>query len=496
MMNSVLLIHVPSRREMSEGDIPFPLGLMYVGDILERLGKNVKIHDLYLYDFPYEDRWGYSMLKKIIENFSPDIIGYGGIAMSYGWAKILSLQVKKDYPDITQIAGGALSSVYDLLLTKSAIDVVFHGEVETNMPVFVDRFDSKKQWTDIPGISYFNNEIKRNPPVSQIENLDDIPYPAYHLVDIEKYYLRKQLLLDTYREDMTDQGIYESISKKLNDVDVLLPIVTARGCTHRCSFCYRHMRGYRKHSVDYIIKHIKYVQEKFGINGFAFRDELFNGNMKWVFELCDEIDNNDLKIAYRASARVDNISEKMLARMYETGCFNLLYGQESGSEKILKEYKKGITRKQNLDATLLTRKVGIYSTVQLVIGSPGETRCTIQESIDFLKEVGVRYYSLNYLIPLPESPIWHYALENRLVNDVEDHLEQVAVKGGGCLVNLTQVPDKEWSNWSNLISYKVNVHRAKSDGNYVECIRLLIKYYCKRMLPGRMIKLLKTLLVR
>ena len=493
-MNDILLIHVPSMHKMSEGNIPFPLGLMYVGGILERLGKNVKIHDLYLYDFPYEDRWGYLMLKKIIEDFSPDVIGYGGIAMSYGWAKNLSIQVKKDYPGIIQIAGGALSSVYDLLLTKAAIDVVFHGEAETNLPVFVDRFDSKKQWTDIPGISYFNNEIKRNQSVSQIENMDDIPYPAYHLVEIEKYYLKRQELLDAYRGDMSDQGIYESISKKLNGVNVLLPIVTARGCTHRCSFCYRHMKGYRKHSVDYVIRHIKYVQEEFGINGFAFRDELFNGDMKWVFELCDEIDKNDLKIAYRTSARVDNISEKMLTRMYETGCFSLLYGQESGSDKILKEYKKGVTRKQNVEATLLTRKVGIYSTVQLVIGSPGETQQTIQESIDFIKEVGVRYYSLNYLIPLPESPVWHYVLEKKLINDVEDYLEQVALRGGRHNVNLTQVSDKEWSNWSNLIDYKVKVHYAKSDGSYMECFKLFVIYYCRRTFPERIIEVLRAFL--
>ena len=484
-MNNVLLVHVPSQR-IKDDSPPFPLGLLYVGRILESLGKRVKVIDLYLYDFPADDKWGYLTLKNFIDDFRPDIIGYGGIATSYVWTKGLSVNVKKDYSDIIQIAGSALSSVYDLLLNKAKIDVVFHGEVENSLPAFIERLDNGKSWADVPGISYLSgNEIKKTPPAMQIMNLDDIPFPAYHLIDMKKYFRSMKYKLGIYKKDLVDQGLYESIAKRLENVEFILPMATSRGCTHRCLFCYRHVKGYRKYSVGYLIRHIKYVKERFGIDGFSFCDELFNGNTKWIYEFCDEIDKNKLKIFYGTSARADNVSEDMLRRMSETGCYHLLYGQESGSDTILKEYSKGITRKQNLDATLLTRKAGIYSTVQLVIGSPGETRQTIQETIDFLKEVGVQYYSLNYLIPFPETPIWQYVLENNLISDVEAYLEQVVVMPGSPVVNLTKVPDKEWKNWADLIKYKTSLHHLKSRGSYKGLLQAVAKYQLKRILPEK-----------
>jgi len=491
MINNVLLVYVPSREGAGEGDLP--LGFLYVGNILERLGINVKIFDLYLYDLPKEDRYGYLRLKEVINNFNPDIVGFGGIATSYTWTKELSNRLKKEYPKIMQIAGGALSSVNELLLKKTAIDVVFHGEAESNLPLFIESLNAGTSYYQIPGISYLEDgEIKRNQPSPQIKNLDDLAFPAYHLVDITKYFTSKQELLNFYKDDLISQGLYSDIVDKLRDVEYFLPIFTSRGCMYRCSFCYRHMSGYRKHSVNYIIRHIKFLMDRFGINGFSFMDELFNGDIEWVIELCDQIENNNLKIAYRTSGvRVDKVSERMLRRLYETGCFNLNYGQESGSDKILKEYRKGVSREDNIKTTLLTRKCGIYSTVQLVIGSPGETQETIMETVDFLREVGVRQYSLNYLIPFPRAPIWSYVKANNLIKDTEDYLAKVARLGGGPIVNLTKVSNKVWRNWGKFIQYKIDLYYAKRNGDFLGCIKVVLIYHLKRLLPEKLKRCLK-----
>lgn len=493
MINNVLLVNVPSRKGVGEGNLP--VGLLYVSSVLERLGIDVKIFDMYLYNLPRKDRHGYCRLKKVIDSFNPDIVGFGGIATSYTRTKTLSNKIKKEYPNIIQIAGGALSSVYDLLLTRTAINVVFHGEVETNLPMFIERLKKGTSYLEIPGISYLERKkVKRNSPTMQIQNLDNIPFPSYHLVEIDKYLMHKGKIFNTYKDDMEFQGLYEKIEDKLKDVEFFLPIITSRGCIYRCSFCYRQMNGYRKHSVDYIIRHIKFLNEKFDVNGFFFMDELFNGNESWVIELCDAIEKNNLGIAYRTSGgRVDKVSEEILQRMYNSGCFNLNYGQESGSNKILKEYRKGTTREENIKTTLLTRKCGIYSTVQLVIGSPGETKETIMETIDFLKKVGVRSYSLNYLIPLPESPIWSYVKANNLIKDVEAYLTEVAKWEGVPIVNLTKAPNREWKNWGNLIRYKINLYYAKRYGNYLNCFKVIAKYQLNKILTERQKLLLKRL---
>lgn len=494
MISNVLLVYVPSREGAGEGNLP--LGLLYVGSVLERLGINVKIFDMYLYDLPRKDRYGYSRLKKVIDSFNPDIVGFSGIATSFTRTKELSNRIKKEYPRIMQISGGALSSVYGLLLTKTAVDVVFHGEVETNLPVFIERLKDGTSFWEIPGISFLEGkEIKRNQPTKQIQNLDEIPFPSYQLIELEKYFTYKEELFNTYKDDMKFQGLYENIVDKLKDVEFFFPIVTSRGCMHQCSFCYRQMYGYRKHSPEYIIRHIRLLKENFGINGFFFMDELFNGDMNWVMELCDAIEKNNLSIAYRTSGgRVDKVSEEMLQRMYNTGCFNINYGQESGSNKILKEYRKGTSREENIKTTLLTRKCGIYSTVQLVIGSPGETKETIMETIDFLKEVGVHSYSLNYLIPLPESPIWSYVKANNLIKDVESYLAKVAKWEGVPIINLTKAPNREWKNWVNLIRYKMDLYLAKRTGHFLSCLKAIIKYQLKKILTERQKRFLKRLL--
>jgi radical SAM superfamily enzyme YgiQ (UPF0313 family) len=492
-IHSALLVWVPSRRGKGAAK-SFPVGLLYVGRILEDLGMNVSVFDVYEHAFgpENEDEFSYEKIKEVITAKKPQIVGFGGIASSYGWTKALSNRIKEDFPAIFQIAGGALSSAYQLLLPNTSINAVFNGEAEINLPKFIERLRNGKEFFDVPGISYLSAEgLIRNPPEEQVKNLDEIPFPAYHLVDIQKYIPENgsfsKKFLRSYRDDLEFQGIYEEIRRKLEGINALFPIVTSRGCTNVCSFCYRHMRKYRKHSVDYVIRHIKYVNDEFRVFGISFYDELFNGNMEWVFDLCDAIEANNLKIAYKTSARADRVSKEMLMRMSETGCFNLAFGQESGSDKILKEYRKGVTTKKNIETTLLPRECGIYSTVQLVIGSPGETIETINQTIDFLKKVKVKECSLNYLLPFPGAPIWEYVEQNNLIANVEDYLDHVSRKGGGPLVNLTKRPDKEWKNWADFIRYHLDRHIAVRKGDFRAFIAAIFKYNLKRILPSSVI---------
>jgi len=453
---NILLFNVPSRK--GSGGFALPLGLLYVGGIIERCGHKAKIIDLYL-DDAGEGNLNIDRINRVIDKYKPPIIGYGGIATSYGRTKELSLHIKKYYPEIIQIAGGALSSVYKLSLTKTSIYAVFHGEAEVSLPLFLDRIKQKRSISDVPGISYsLNGEVVKNAPAKQIKNLDTIPHPAYHLVDMHKYLTPIKEWLDAHKLPLNDSH-YADLKKKIENKHNYIPIITARGCTNRCSFCYRHVRGVRQHSVDYVIGHIKYLKETYEVSGFQFSDELFNSRREWVMELCDAIDRNNLDIFYIVGgARVDKIDEEMLRRLKDTGCIGINYGQESGSDKILREYRKGVTSQKNKEITKLTKEMGIFNVVQLVIGSPGETTHTIYETIQFLKDVDTHNYSLNCLIPLPETPIWQYVKENGLIEDVEKYLDLVAEYGGAPLINLTKESDKVWKNWSSLIRYELRLH--------------------------------------
>jgi len=498
----ILLINVPSRR--GAGGMCLPLGLLYVGGILERAGHAVEIADPYRGDIDLVrfDSGDYSAIDAAIRRFNPAIVGFGGIASSYGRAKKLSAHIHETSPDIFQLAGGPLSSLYELLLTRTHVGMVFHGETEKTFPVFLEKYDRQQDWSGVDGISFVSDGmIHRNPLASQIEDIDEVPFPAYHLVDLKDYYKSILDVIVPFASDSSESFNRDAVMKRIGPDGSVIPVITSRGCTNKCSFCYRHMKGYRQHSISYVIKHIKFLKEHYGIRGFEFADELFNFNEDWVLGFCDALEREKLDIFYRIlGARVDRINHKMLQRLKETGCIDVNYGQESGSDTILKEYRKGVALEKNRKITLMTKKAGLICPVQIVIGSPGETPDTIDQTIRFLLDVHVGNPSVNYLLAFPETPIWKYVTDNGLIPDVETYLDAVAEEGGSPIVNLTRVSDNIWRSWSFRIKEEVKLDNYRRNGNIVRYFMsyLLIKgiLFVYPYLPKSAIICVKKILYR
>lgn len=495
----VLLINVPSRK--GRGGKFLPLGLLYVGGIIERSGHSVVIVDPYCNDWDLVafDTEDYSEIDKKIKEYCPNIIGFGGIASSYGRTKKLSEYIHNNYPDIFQIAGGPLASLYELLLTKTPINLVFHGETEKTIPQFLKKKDGGECWDEMEGISYRNGDrIIKNLIASQIENLDNVPFPAYHLINIEDYYLSIFDAVDSYITEINENDNLKKYIKERSLDGSVIPMVVSRGCTHKCSFCYRHMKGYRQHSVSYVIKHIKFLREHYNIRCFDFADELFNFNKQWILDFCNALDQEKLGIIYRIlGARVDNIDTEILQRLKDTGCIYIAYGQESGSDTILKEYKKGVTAQKNREITLLTKAYGLICPIQIVIGSPGETQKTINETIDFLININANSPSLNYLLPFPETPIWQYVSKNMIIPDIETYLDEVAERGGSPIVNLTSVSDPVWRNWGAQIPYEIKLNNYRRNRQILHYIIfypfypiIKILHFSRPYIPKKMLNIL------
>jgi radical SAM superfamily enzyme YgiQ (UPF0313 family) len=228
--------------------------------------------------------------------------------------------------------------------------------------------------------------------------------------------------------------------------------------------------------------------DKYNLGGVHFVEELFNSDRQWVFDLCDAIEDSSIEMFYRiGSARVDKVDKEILCRLKDTGCIEIGYGHESGSEKILKEYRKGVSVSQNTKATLLTRKAGIVVPIQLVIGSPGETSHTIFETSKYLKNVRALTVSTNYIIPLPGTPIWNYVMKKKLIDDIESYLDRVASVGGTYKIglNLTSSSDFVWKLWRLVLYRTTQINKYKSRKNYFLCllhylfIAPVFKYFLK-----------------
>lgn len=482
-----LIVYVPSRTGPGAGMIP--LGPMAAANIFMDSGVEVRIFNMFL-------DGGKEVLLTTIGEYKPDIVGYSGIASSYPGAKEVSHAIRAAFKDIIHMAGGPLASTYDLLLKNRVSDYVVHGEAEVNLPKLLSFLRGQHSLDKIGGISYLREgEIVRNAPEEQVKDLDVVKFPAYHLVNVEQYIesLKKRVNIYGYSLSSNKKAYEKYMHFIERGKDTYLEIVPSRGCTHTCLFCYRHVRGIRRHSVDYVMRHIRFLVEKYHIGGICFGDELFNSDIKWIYDLCDAIEGEFRgDFFYRiGGARANKVDKDLLTRLSATGCVEINYGQESGSPRILKEYRKGVTVEQNIEATLLAKEAGIFIPVQLVIGSPSETTGTIFETLRFLKKVNALFYSTstNYLIPLPETPIWKHIMEKGLITDVEGYLERVARHGGmfDLGLNLTKSPKPVWKLWLALIIRRTLLNEAWHKKNMFLYIynfffgQVLMLYISKRL---------------
>lgn len=475
-IENTLLIQVPGSN--TEGISLMPFGLLGVSSILQKHNIRVRIIDLYT-----ESR---QRLLKEIEDFKPHLIGFGGIATSYIYARELSEQLHEYLPESIFIAGGPLACVYELLLEDRIVDYVFHGEVEYSLPKFIKFIETGEGLANIGGISLLKEKlpdlgitqasvkwfkqderIGRTLPESQLSNLDDCGYPDYGLIDLYKY---RRDLRDIYLEYKAGIERLPSLNTKINKLIEqkkikYFEIFTSRGCAYRCRFCYRNVKGIRSFSVGHVINNIKLLKGRCPIDGIYFADELFNSNLSWVYELCDALQNSDLNLSFYMSGgnRADNINDNFIKRLSQVGFINMNFGHESGSDTVLKYYGKGVTRQQNIDSIMLTRKFNVHTCSQLLIGSPIESMKTIKETNNFLKAADVTMASINYLIPLPQTPIWEEVRAKGYIKDIRKYLERAKKYGSSHWLgyNFSKANKLVWLFWSAYLERTVFLNRNR-----------------------------------
>ncbi len=397
----ILLIYVPTRRQ----EIVIPYGLLYLASSIKEEGHDVSIIDLCL------DKISDEELMSKIYKYQPDVVGFGAITPGYQNLIRLTIKIRSQFQDILLIAGGIIASVSRLLITKANIDLVVLKEGEIVIKNILKAINENRSFSNIRGIAYRgeNGNYNENPHEIQIANIDDIPIPPYPLIDVKRYCASVSDYMDMFNwKGILARAEIDKIKSKGN---YLIPIISSRGCTHQCSFCYRHMKGIRQFSPRYIIEQIKYLQREYDIHFFQFIDELTNVTKKWCHEFCDLLDSENMNITYVINgARASNVDEYILRRFKETGCIKIGFGYETGSQKILEYIDKGISKEKNYEVGKLLKKVGLYDAAQIVIGFPPESPETIRETIEFLKSLIPISPSINYILPFPGTRDWEYCL--------------------------------------------------------------------------------------
>lgn len=348
-----------------------PLGIAWLASVLRENGFNdVVLIDSMANHYTNEEIIG--LLKKE----GADLIGISfGTQIRFSAFELARL-IKKEFSKIPIIAGGPHPTLtaQDTLQNIPEIDIVVRGEGEISFLNLVKAIDSGIDFSGIKGISFRNknNEIIHNPPELPIHDLDSLPLPARDLLPIEKY----------------DKTTILSQKRAMN-------IMTSRGCPYWCVYCSTSEQwghSIRHRSPKNVVDEIELILKDYHfIEGIRFFDDVLTMDKKRVLEICDEIHRRKLNFVWECEARANTIDQEIVSAMKGAGCEFIDLGIESGSDRILKNIKKGITVEQAIFAAKTIKNAGIGLKAFFMHGLPGETYDDIKKTVFLSRYL---YYNL------------------------------------------------------------------------------------------------------
>ena len=379
----VLLVNPPQvfypGSEPPAGNLP--IGLMYIAGVLDKAGYKVEILDAFMADCPSQKNdaainvgMPYNQITEEIQKRKPDIVGIAGpfTCQIENSLKISDLTKQVDPKILTVVGGPHVTTVPQGFLQEAKnVDIAVVGEGEYAMLEIVEYFEGKKQLSEIKGIAYRQDgNVVVNQPRPFIENLDDLPYPAYHLVDMEQYLSNKKIGYRSFQ-------------------DRALSMITSRGCPFNCCFCAVHLhmgQGFRAHSASYVLNHIQYVVEKFKVKNIFFEDDNLTLDLKRFEAICDGIIERKIKIGWETpnGVRADCLNLNLLKKMKQSGCNSVFVGVESGDQQILDNVIcKSLDLNRVVEFAKNSKQIGLKTGAFYIIGFPGEKKENMQRTVDF-----------------------------------------------------------------------------------------------------------------
>ena len=365
---------IASPYPLEEAPAP-PLGITYVAAAFESAGAEVRIFDYIV------SRYTPEKLKAQLDDFQPHVVGSTSVTLNFPGTADIVCTAKRHRPSIIAVMGGPHVS-FDAartLETYPEIDLIVNGEGERTIAALMEQGMEMGSWENIRGLTFRRDgQIIATEPQPFIEDLNTLPLPARHLLPMSRY-----------------QALGFPVS-----------IITSRGCPHSCIFCLgRRMVGrkVRQRKATLVVDEIEQIIS-YGINRINVADDLFVSNQGKVKEVCEEILNRGLKFTWSAFARVNTVDREALEIMREAGCDSVSFGVESGNPQMLKRIRKGITLDQVREACSLCRQTGIIAYNTFIVGLPGETPQTLQETDEFASSLGAKY-GYHFLAPFPGTTV-------------------------------------------------------------------------------------------
>ena len=402
----------------------FPQGLSYVASVLVKEGYDVEIYNQDKFHYPDEH------LTEHLNKNRFDVVGVSVIAGYYQYRKLLkisdAINRSKNRPFYI-IGGHGPSPEPEYFLKKTKADAVVIGEGEISIVELMEAVANHRSFTSIKGIAFWEGDkvlINERRPL--IKDIDNIPFPAYDLFPIDYYRLLR-------------------VANTCNS-DFVMPVLSGRGCTFLCTFCYRMDKGFRPRSNESVIDEIKYLRQTYGVNYIAFSDELLMSSIERTVSLCEDIIKSNLNIKWNCNGRLNYAKPEVLKLMKRAGCIVIGYGIEAMDDEVLKNMNKGLTTKQVVKGIEATLDAGISPVFNIIFGNIGDNRETLNKAVEFLlkHDDGIQMRTIRPFTPYPGSPLYYYAIEKELLKDCEDFYENKHINSDLLAVNFTDMSDEEF----------------------------------------------------
>ncbi len=429
------------------------LAQAYLGAVLEKAGHEVKILDMRLKGV--EDQF-----DSTLKTFNPEVVCFSLASLTVKHGFELMQKVKSYNSSTLIIAGGPeVTTLSESILPKYFVDFIIIGEGEFVFPEFLKKYQynqDNQDWKSVPGLGYKENGITILNDREIRDDLDNIPFPAWHLFDLNRY--------------------------KRNVSRIKFPVMTARGCPHECIFCTipAVYVKYRYRSPKNVVDELEYINNKYGTTQFQILDDNFAYINKRAIEICDEIIkrglNKRIKWTIGQGLTAASVTRDLAFKMKEAGCTLVSIGIESIHEDVLRKMKKPANLYVIEKAIKILKEAEIKIKAFFIVGLPGSTYDKEIDSVYFFKRYNIDIPRYSNPVPMPQTELYDWALENSIpvIPIEQSHYEATHTLG-------TQIAGKEDYMDANIVYETEDFSKEERLKAYTYCTSEADKWVLQNM---------------
>lgn len=417
------IINISLRPESHRRQLP--VGLAFVVTALKRAGIAFDLIDM---DIEALDLAG---LENILRQERYDAVGMGCIVTGLRTVRDIAALAKRHNPSCVVFAGNSVAtSIPSLLLENTEVDIAVMGEGDVTVVELVRALEGGADLGQVAGLAFLRaGQVQRTTERALIKKLDDIGYPDWTLFDLEKY----------------NQYALVNVNQLSKEKTRSFPLSTARGCPYSCSFCYHVFKGqpYRRYPDACIAREIVRLHEDFGAGFMSLWDELSFPTVKSIESFLDALETLGFPVGWEAPCRAGLLKQEhlpLVRRMKALGCDSISFSLENAEPEILAAMNKRISVDDFVEQALVLQEGGVIPLTSVIFGYPQETEASIAKTLEVCERCNI-FPSVGFLLPLPGTPIYDWAVETGHIGDEMEYLLRIGDRQD-FHINLTQLSDE------------------------------------------------------